>query len=143
LTIIADFCHSGGIVRGLNRWFKEDFTEDKYKDCPSLLNILKHCDTVMQRIREQQFKPVIFMHCAQPFEVGNADLVETKRGRESMCVFTHAIIKVVEESGGNVFDYDLVKRCREMCSSSQWQVPGLSSSLNPHKSLFLGGVSRP
>jgi len=60
-----------------------------------------------------------------------------------MCVFTDVIIKVVEESGGNVSDYDMIKRCREMCSLSNEQVPGLSSSLNPHNSLFLGGVSRP
>jgi len=120
----------------------EDLTEEKYKVCPSLLNILKHCDTVMQRKREQQLKRVIFMHSTQPFEEGYAALVQTKRGSETMCVFTDAIIKAVEEFGGNVSDYDMIKRSRVMCSS-HGQVPGLSSSLSPHNSLFLGGVRRP
>lgn len=141
LTIIADFCYSGGIVRGYRRWFIEDLTEEKYKDCPSRLNILNHYDTVMQRKRAQQSKQVIFMHATQPFEEGYSRLVQTKRGRETVNVFTDAIIKVVEGSGGNVSDYDMIRRCRVMCSS-RGQVPGLSSSLSPHTSLFLGGVGR-
>jgi len=129
LTIIADFCYSGGIVRGYKRWFMEDLTEEKYKDCPS------------RSKRAQQLKRVIFMHGAQPFEEGYTRMVKTKRGIETMCVFTDAIIKVVEGSDGNVSDYDMIKRCRVMCSSLG-QVPGLSSSLSPHTSLFLGGVGR-
>jgi hypothetical protein len=116
LTTIADFCHLGGIVRALNRWFKDDFTEEKYKDRHSRLNILRHCDTVMQQKlkREPKLKPVILKHSAQPFEVGYTSLLQTKRGAGSMYMFTNGIVDVVEESGDNVSDYDLVNRCRKI-----------------------------
>lgn len=119
----------------------EDLTEENYKDCPSRLNILNHCDSAMQPKWAQRLKQVIFMHATPPFEKGYTGFVQTKRGYETMAVFTDAIIQVVERFGGNVSDYDMIKRCRVMCSSRR-QVPGLSSSLSPHTSLFLGGVGR-
>lgn len=48
------------------------------------------------------------MHSAQPFEVGCTSLLQTKRGAESMYVFTNVIIDIVEESSDNVTYYNLV-----------------------------------